>query len=451
MKRAKYISNGTITYKITGDPGPQGPEGPKGDTGKSAYQIAVDNGYNGTEEEWLETLKVDLDDVYVGGKSYESPNIFDLSAVEWGNQLNPGGSTTGNEKGMIYTLPFEVPVNTEVKITANQSFNWSGMVLNIYSKQDGTYIDYKQFVQDGDCYTATINERKVGTTSLIVKIGMLRSNSFDGTQLMLVVGDKSNMPTEYLPYGIITEGGHFTDYTDEHIREIASEFATEKGSWYKGKKLCTFGDSITAMGYWQPFVKNYFGFSTVTNCGIGGTTVHNNGANDSSGNATWMCSDYRINQIPSDSDVILIMGGMNDWYTELEIGTIALGSTQTADDKTFVGAYQIMLSKIAKKFPNSMIVCLTVTNSRVWQYGTNPDNPPVNWGKTLRDFADATIKVANTYSVKCIDVNAECGISFTNQSDYCEDGTHPNNTTGAKAIANSVINGLKRFEPIAFD
>ena len=41
MKRAKYISNGTITYKITGDPGPQGP---KGADGKSAYQIAVDNG-----------------------------------------------------------------------------------------------------------------------------------------------------------------------------------------------------------------------------------------------------------------------------------------------------------------------------------------------------------------------------------------------------------------------
>ena len=53
MKRAKYISNGTITYKITGD------QGPKGDTGKSAYQIAVDNGYKGTESEWLETLKSD--------------------------------------------------------------------------------------------------------------------------------------------------------------------------------------------------------------------------------------------------------------------------------------------------------------------------------------------------------------------------------------------------------
>ena len=66
MQRAKYISNGTITYKIVGDPGPQGPEGPKGDTGKSAYQIAVDHGYNGTESEWLATLNGGLDELGMG-------------------------------------------------------------------------------------------------------------------------------------------------------------------------------------------------------------------------------------------------------------------------------------------------------------------------------------------------------------------------------------------------
>ena len=82
MKRAKYISNGTITYKIIGD---QGPQGPKGDDGKSAYQIAVDNGYNGTESEWLETLKVDLVDVE--DKLSDTQNILKkdniLKQFEW--------------------------------------------------------------------------------------------------------------------------------------------------------------------------------------------------------------------------------------------------------------------------------------------------------------------------------------------------------------------------------
>jgi hypothetical protein len=46
----------------TGDVGPQGPKGDKGDTGdagaqgKSAYQVAQDTGFTGTEAEWLATL-----------------------------------------------------------------------------------------------------------------------------------------------------------------------------------------------------------------------------------------------------------------------------------------------------------------------------------------------------------------------------------------------------------
>lgn len=40
----------------TGATGPQGPKGDTGDGGKSAYQIAVEHGYYGTEEQWLLSL-----------------------------------------------------------------------------------------------------------------------------------------------------------------------------------------------------------------------------------------------------------------------------------------------------------------------------------------------------------------------------------------------------------
>lgn len=41
----------------TGSQGPQGITGEKGETGDSAYQIAVKNGFTGTEAEWLESLQ----------------------------------------------------------------------------------------------------------------------------------------------------------------------------------------------------------------------------------------------------------------------------------------------------------------------------------------------------------------------------------------------------------
>ena len=51
---------------IQGPQGEQGIQGPKGDdgqqgiNGKSAYEVALDNGYTGTESEWLISLKGDV-------------------------------------------------------------------------------------------------------------------------------------------------------------------------------------------------------------------------------------------------------------------------------------------------------------------------------------------------------------------------------------------------------
>lgn len=48
-RNGKYIDTDKInqTQGIKGDPGPQGPKG------KSAYELAVENGFNGTLQEWL--------------------------------------------------------------------------------------------------------------------------------------------------------------------------------------------------------------------------------------------------------------------------------------------------------------------------------------------------------------------------------------------------------------
>lgn len=59
-----------------GEPGPQGLKGDKGESGsdgKSAYQLAVDNGYSGTITEWLASLKGDR-----GNSNGPSDSVFDL-------------------------------------------------------------------------------------------------------------------------------------------------------------------------------------------------------------------------------------------------------------------------------------------------------------------------------------------------------------------------------------
>lgn len=59
--------------------------GYKGDTGESAFQIAVNKGYEGTEEEWVASLKGDT-----GDSAYEEArkNGFVGSEAEWLESLN---------------------------------------------------------------------------------------------------------------------------------------------------------------------------------------------------------------------------------------------------------------------------------------------------------------------------------------------------------------------------
>lgn len=53
-----YISDTSFSLVATKPPSGSG-QGEKGDPGDSAYQIAVNNGYTGTEAEWLDSLKGD--------------------------------------------------------------------------------------------------------------------------------------------------------------------------------------------------------------------------------------------------------------------------------------------------------------------------------------------------------------------------------------------------------
>lgn len=52
------LSIGSATYRgPKGDTGPAGPAGPVGAPGKSAYEVAVDNGFEGSQQEWLATIR----------------------------------------------------------------------------------------------------------------------------------------------------------------------------------------------------------------------------------------------------------------------------------------------------------------------------------------------------------------------------------------------------------
>ena len=61
------------------------------------------------------------------------------------------------------------------------------------------------------------------------------------------------------------------------------------------------------------------------------------------------------NMVDNNPDIVIIEGGRNDYNKNVPIGEN--GSTDT---KTMKGAARFLITKIQEKYPNALIICLTV-------------------------------------------------------------------------------------------
>ena len=233
-------------------------------------------------------------------------------------------------------------------------------------------------------------------------------------------------PTEYEPY------------TETH--KLKNKYLIEDKSGYNDLTLSSFGDSITQQGLWQHYVLNYFKFKQHLNFGKGGTRV-----SDTNDDSNSMCRDERINQISDDTDVLLFMGGTNDWAQ-----SVMLGNINSTSKSEFYGALNIMTEKLVNKFPNKIIVYLTTP------YGLYPNN---GWsdeeglknklGLTTNDYADCIVNIAKKFNIYCVDTRKTGWNKFNKEYYLQNDGAfiHPNEE-GGKKLGSVIIGGLKSIEPI---
>ena len=238
----------------------------------------------------------------------------------------------------------------------------------------------------------------------------------------------------------ITDQGKPYENDKLYIPKDMIEDMSKTESWYKGKKICAYGDSVTEQNKWQPYVSTYFNCSFY-NRGVGGTTVTqvNSSTNHMSG-------DTRINTIPTDSDVILIFAGHNDW----SYASIAMGNLKTdalSESTSFKSSFALMLKKIQARCPNARLITMTPVGGRTEDAATNQDKQFYVRDLCMTDFAIAVKEVSAYFGIPCIDINANSGVNTLNHTTYIADLIHPN-VEGGKLIANEVINGMKRFEPI---
>ena len=210
------------------------------------------------------------------------------------------------------------------------------------------------------------------------------------------------------------------------------------GDSWAGKKVVFYGDSIT-QGSYPEKVQAQLGFTLVKNA-YGGSRF------GYASNQNAFSDDTRIATVPTDADVVCIMGGTNDWqHTAVE--TSALTYDSGFDKTKFKGAVAYTVQKMQERCPSAKIYLLTNIGGRGNADPTVIQPLPAvapsgaGIGNTPLTIRDATIEVANELNVPVIDTWS-CGINGFNRAKYIADTVHPTND-GYQLIANYIVSYLK--------
>ena len=216
--------------------------------------------------------------------------------------------------------------------------------------------------------------------------------------------------------------------------ENASIYPLSSPYQYSGKLCSVFGDSLTADAPYYPYLAELTGLQ-IKNCGIGGTRVSGTAANA-------MHQDVRINAL--EGDFIVIMGGSND-AGSATVGTLDLTNHDT---DTFVGAYNVMLSKIYYRYgisaryysdvdytgvtqlesvalPNIILV----TPPKVFTSQTNYNN--------IESYCDYVKQIAKWWGLPVVDAFSNMQMSWISKdyyfasTDYTHYNTHGRSKLGA--------------------
>ena len=302
-------------------------------------------------------------------------------------------------------------------------------------------------------------------TSRLASVSQTTGATVEGIAILDIPSDKSG----YLAFDFTNKNGqtvegsfYLYDVTGQTAGEISSIDFSSVGShsvvfvnangggeenYWADKKVVFYGDSITAQNKYPTAVANYYGFSMV-NAGVGGARISYRGSGD-----TDMSADSRLEALPTDADVVVIMGGTNDW------GKIEIEQTLTYNngfDKTkFKGGLAYIIKKIQEQCPNALLIVATLIGGRnetragsspVVQYLPEADR----FGQTDLDFRNAEIEVANLLNIQVCDTWS-CGINGNNACTISDgvvtagtiaDTVHPT-TDGAKMIADYIIGYFK--------
>ena len=417
--------------------GDTGAKGDTGESGKSAYQIAVDDGFSGTESEWLASLKGKKGDA---GATYDDTEIKQDIA-----KIQKTQSILGAKNLLAYPYYDQSQVKNGVTWTINDdtSITVNGTATS-YSYID---LEHGNFVPTTNEYIATIKNASWAAVALQVILYDLEQMK-NVWQVGIVNPTKITFTNEEIAfinngtYIVIVRlfiNGNFTadNVTVYPMLRLASDTddtwqppaptnyqlnrkvdAIAKG-YLSGKSIMVIGDSLTATYQgtsWLKYLCDRVGATAINNATSGAymAKVAYPDTTDTSVYAK-VCeseSSMYIDENDVNPDYIIVFAGTND----IRHGT--LGTSGNDDVTTVYGALPHICEQLQTRFPNAHLGFITPYKATATQYN-------------YQGFVDAIKSVCAEYSIPVFDNYTYGGVNFRNEAVQAAltrgDGLHLNN------------------------
>ncbi|OBS12824.1 hypothetical protein ATE49_15320 [Elizabethkingia miricola] len=209
-------------------------------------------------------------------------------------------------------------------------------------------------------------------------------------------------------------------------------------SRYFGKSFNFLGDSITwglmldanrVRQRFSSLIASYYRLSVENNYGISSSCIAKfTGKTDS--------FVERSTSMDVNADVVIIFGGVNDYRSSIQLGTI-----ESTNEYEFIPAYIKIIQNIYSVNNNCEIYLLTPIHD-------NSDGSPFNIdyvnnvGLKLKDYVDAIKLIGQRHALPVIDLYSQSGISALTKNIYTADGLHPN-SLGHQKLFQTIVKKME--------
>lgn len=240
------------------------------------------------------------------------------------------------------------------------------------------------------------------------------------TNELISLASQGSFKDDQVCLGYINFGGNFAHDLNMNYDVLGEESKFIKYMKFRQKIASFIGDSITngdnGQGAssntwsWTSYLSKLNGFSTVNNFGKNGSRITKTSSKTDS-------FVERCGQI-TNSDLIGIWGGINDFNNSMPLGNI-----NSEDETTFYGALKKVIQTLVANNPKSKLFVITPMKSSKVNSQT-----PNKIGLTLLDYVNAIIEVCDLYSIPVLDMYRKCNISPFLQEHielFMKDGLHP--------------------------